>query len=349
MAGFDRDALLTIGIGFLCVFAIATAAGTLDAILVPEGQGIPGVDNPGGGDRPGGDSNVTGGPGGEIIRGDSGVEGGRITMCVRPLTGLAGTLLYFAPVGAVFYLIARRWNASTAMLVGYAAAPFIVLGYFFLTACPEAGGNMPGQGGNSSALEGLAGTQIVDATNISPLIPIGLFGIALLGVVLLFYTSTDDEELAVEDEEAIDEPSVEELGAAAGAAADRLEARDADVDNEVYRAWREMTDLLDVEDPDTSTPGAFAEAAIAAGIDRTYVDELTRLFEEVRYGHKDPETREEDAVEIFRAIEAEYAPDRTDRPGADGPGPDGATPDGEMDFRPDDPMTDERDDGEGDE
>lgn len=341
MVRLERDALLTIGIGFLCVLALATAAGTLDTVLVPEGQGIPGVSNPGGnGSMPGGDSNISGGQGGEIVTGDSGVESGRITMCVRPLTGLAGVLLYFAPVAIAFYLLARRYNASTSMLVGYATSPFIVLGYFFLTACPEAGGNMPGESEGGSPLEGVAGTEVLDATNVSPFIPIGLFGLALLGVVLLFYTSTDDEELASETDDEIDETSVAELGQAAGAAADRLQERNADVDNEVYRAWREMTGLLDVEDPETSTPGTFAEAAVAAGIDREHVTELTRLFEEVRYGHKDPEAREDHAVEIFRTIESAYAPDRAAETGSGEP----AFERDESHEAPDDrPMTDEDD------
>jgi hypothetical protein len=72
---------------------------------------------------------------------------------------------------------------------------------------------------------------------------------------------------------------------AAGRAADRLLAdTDASVENEVYRAWREMTHALEVDAPASSTPGEFAEAAVAVGLDPTDVQTLTDLFEEVRYG-----------------------------------------------------------------
>nr|WP_303647699.1 DUF4129 domain-containing protein [Haloarchaeobius sp. HME9146] len=97
------------------------------------------------------------------------------------------------------------------------------------------------------------------------------------------------------------------IGAAAGRAADRLETSTA-VDNEVYRAWREMTTHLDVPEPESSTPAEFAEAAIAAGMTREQVTELTALFEEVRYGGEDPTTdRESRAIEALRAIESAHA------------------------------------------
>ena len=110
------------------------------------------------------------------------------------------------------------------------------------------------------------------------------------------------------------------VGRAAGRAADRLE-RTVDVDNEVYRAWREMTTLLDVERPESSTPGEFAAAAVDAGLSQSDVSELTRLFEAVRYGDRDPEGREEPALAVFRRIEAEYAEEEDevtpDRAGGD--------------------------------
>lgn len=112
----------------------------------------------------------------------------------------------------------------------------------------------------------------------------------------------DDEET----EEPTDDVAVEQVGEAAGRAADRLDAADVDVDNEVYRAWREMTDHLDIRRPQSSTPGEFAAAAVDAGLDRGDVTELTRLFEEVRYGDRDPTERADRAVAILRRIEDAY-------------------------------------------
>ncbi|MFB6219563.1 MAG: DUF4129 domain-containing protein, partial [Halobacteriaceae archaeon] len=88
---------------------------------------------------------------------------------------------------------------------------------------------------------------------------------------------------------------------------DRIEAR-ADTDNEVYRAWQEMATLVGGDRPETSTPGEFADDAVAAGMDPADVEELTRLFEEVRYGDAPPtDEREQRAVRTLRAIEDAYA------------------------------------------
>jgi len=94
------------------------------------------------------------------------------------------------------------------------------------------------------------------------------------------------------------------LGAVAGRAADRIE-RAAAVDNEIYRAWVAMTERLDVEHPESSTPGEFEAAAVAAGVDAGTVAELTALFERVRYGEEAPTAETESrAVAALRAIEA---------------------------------------------
>lgn len=95
----------------------------------------------------------------------------------------------------------------------------------------------------------------------------------------------------------------------AGRAADRLEDADADVDNEVYRAWEEMTEHLEVANRGARTPGEFRTAALDAGMARQDVDLLTDLFEEVRYGGA-PATsgREEEAAEALRRIETTYTP-----------------------------------------
>ena len=128
----------------------------------------------------------------------------------------------------------------------------------------------------------------------------------------------DDDLLAEPAEDAIadESPSLAAVGAAAGRAADRIEGR-ASVDNEVFKAWAEMTELLDLERPETVTPGEFAAEATAAGMDPDHVTELTDLFQAVRYGGKEPTPeRETRAVETLRKIEAAYAND-ADGEGAD--------------------------------
>jgi hypothetical protein len=96
------------------------------------------------------------------------------------------------------------------------------------------------------------------------------------------------------------------VGRVAGEAADRIDG-DAAVDNEVYRAWRRMTELLDAADEAARTPGEFHRAAVDAGMDPDDVAELTALFEAVRYGPADADAdRERRAREALRAIEATY-------------------------------------------
>jgi hypothetical protein len=74
-----------------------------------------------------------------------------------------------------------------------------------------------------------------------------------------------------------------------------------------------MTGYLDVDSPESSTPAEFADAAVDAGMSDGDVDELTRLFEEVRYGGKDPtDDRESRALAALRRIDSEYADDGGD-------------------------------------
>jgi hypothetical protein len=102
--------------------------------------------------------------------------------------------------------------------------------------------------------------------------------------------------------------SAQQVGAAAGRAADHIEGAGS-VENAVFRAWREMTDHLDLPRR-TTTPGEFADAAVEAGMRPDDVRELTALFEASRYGGVDPdEARERRAVDALRRIEREYAPD----------------------------------------
>ncbi|MFP8957930.1 DUF4129 domain-containing protein [Natrialbaceae archaeon A-CW3] len=95
----------------------------------------------------------------------------------------------------------------------------------------------------------------------------------------------------------------EAVSRVAGEAADRIGAKSG-LENEVYRAWREMTDHLEVDRPESSTPGEFATAAVAAGFDADDIDELTSVFEAVRYGDY-PVTppQEQRAIECLRRLE----------------------------------------------
>ncbi len=162
--------------------------------------------------------------------------------------------------------------------------------------------NGTGSGGSGSVNPAVPGTDI-------PIVVLGGIAVVLVGVVALFVLSggrsdpSKDEDL--DDQESIDELNA--VGSAAGRAASQL-AAGVDSMNAIYRAWAEMTDALEVSNPDTTTPGEFAEAAIQAGMDPDDVQELTRLFEAVRYGDEPPLPDRIDRAEgALRRIEAAYA------------------------------------------
>lgn len=171
--------------------------------------------------------------------------------------------------------------------------PLAKAGNFSLV--PKGGSGAPGSG---------AGTSVLDP---SFLLMAGLAVVLLGAIALLFISSGGNDPEPDPGEVEPDDTDVRAVGRAAGEAADRIESA-TDVDNEVYRAWREMTDHLDVANPASSTPAEFAAAAVDAGMAREDVDRLTSLFEEVRYGGESPtEEREREAVEALRRIEREYA------------------------------------------
>lgn len=310
-----RDTARVVIVGVVAVAAIAMGAATIQS-TVAFGTGDTADPSPesdpsgqqGGGLEGAGEGNVTGNLGG-------GGEGegfvADLSTCVRPLSAWYGGLAYFGIFGLVVLGIRRRYSTGASFLGMYALAPVVLTAYFFATNCASA--NRSG-GGNSAIVEGIgdaADTGLV-ALDVPPIALVGVFGLVLVGTAVVLYRASGDQEFATDEEESEESESradVGDLAAAAAAAADRLERHNADVDNEVYRAWRDMTELLDVPKPRSSTPGEFAAAAVAAGLDEADVARLTELFEEVRYGERDPESREERAIEVFRSIEAEYGTD----------------------------------------
>ncbi len=199
------------------------------------------------------------------------------------------------------------------------AVPFVlaaVVAYLLLVVVGDLSGSalpQPAIIGDGSTPGGPPGDGGSSDPSSLPLGLLAVLGVALAGVALVAVRArgrrgdegSDDTAGRNDDRRAA-------VGRAAGRAADRLEAGGA---NEVYRAWREMTALLDVEAPETSTPGEFADAAVDAGLEGEAVRELTRLFEDVRYGDAPAAASEDRAVAVFRRIEAQYA-ETTDGDGA---------------------------------
>lgn len=135
----------------------------------------------------------------------------------------------------------------------------------------------------------------------------GVLVVGIVAVVALIALSGDDPDPdSPEESDPSDDAAVAAVRQAAERANDRL-AAGAALDNAIFRAWREMTDALEVGDPETTTPGEFAARARAAGMDPEAVDDLTGLFADVRYGDRPvTDERERRAREILETI----APDR---------------------------------------
>ena len=306
----DRDRVLPLALALLAVVALALAAATLDSAVVADGAGLAGDGSGVGSD----DGNVAGEPGGgtdaAADRSLAGAAGTSEPLCLpalrEPPALLVGGLL-FAGLFAVVYRSTRSTAAGTAVC-GAVGLPVGLL-WAGLASCGSAGdvappptggavgeGMLPAGGGGSDGAAGAVSSS-------TPLI--ALFVAVAIAVVLVALLATGSDGRAADetsDPDEGEEPAAA-VGRVAAAAADRIADGDADADNEVYRAWRRMTERLDVASPETTTPREFRRAAVEAGMDREDVAALTRLFESVRYGDREPtDDRERRAVETFRRL-----------------------------------------------
>jgi len=217
--------------------------------------------------------------------------------CPAPL-GEWRAVLALAGVLVVLGVLALRRGHSPAVPVVVTVAPLVAV----LALCPVRV-PVPATGtGFGGPQVPLTGTQV-------------LFGLLAVAGVLhvaagawFWYRMTGNRRVSGEGPDLDDDDALSALGDAAGAAADSIEEPTA-AENEVYRAWRRMTAALDVDEPTSSTPEDFAEAAVDAGMDPEHVARLTDLFRDVRYGGKDADEREEHAVEVLRQIERAYGGD----------------------------------------
>jgi hypothetical protein len=327
----NREQVASGLLALLAVLALGVVAATLDAAGGGAGAG------PGTGPGPG-------------VADDGGFSlGGGFEQLDPPPVTLPAWLETLLSVGfllaAVYgcYELYREYGARqllSAAVVGALAAAGI---YALLSLLqPDDSGTGIGfrEGEPSLPAGGGGATDAVARSVDPPTALLAMVGLLLLGAVAVIVRASGDQRRPLPAESTPDDASPATPAAvadAAGRAADRL-AGDVDPENAVYRAWREMTADLPV-DHATGTPAAFADAAVAAGLDREDVAELTRLFEEVRYGGVPASAeRVERAEAALRRIERTYA----DEPGPVGEEPaptDGRTPaDGTVDG----------DDGEGD-
>ncbi len=302
----DRRTLVVLVVAALAVVAIGLSAATLTSTVSPsggEGQGISDEVGDSGVNQP----DVGGEPEGE--------DGSDWSSLIQRLFLVIGIV---ALLGALRYAVENPSRAVVlaAVLVVAVLAIYLVLEVADNTQIDpgelreqqqQEEEQQDGNGGGSPRADGESdGSQGLPLAPLFGFLVVVLFGIAL--VMRQFRPGSDDDV----DEDGAESPEeTAAMGAIAGRAADRIEDGPeddgSDTDNEVYRAWEEMTTQLDIESGEATTPREFERRAVAAGMSPDDVRELTDLFETVRYGGEAATAdRERRAVSVLRRIESTY-------------------------------------------
>ncbi|TKX85801.1 DUF4129 domain-containing protein [Halorubrum sp. SS5] len=312
-----RDALVAVAVALLALVALGVAAATLNTAVDTGSGGFGG----GGGEAPSVGSD-TGDPGVLSSSGEAG-EFSASGLCfpsLREPPAVLALLVGLTLLAAITYRDTASPFASVAV-ASVMGAPVGVL-FWVLSTCRSVAESVTvslGLGGNGTSIlpAGAVGGAGVGGGEGAASAPQILFALVVVVAVIASVAAlllaggddeTDGDAAARAEEPAEEPPDLDAIGRTAGEAADRIESSDAD--NEVYRAWRDMTDVLDVDRPASSTPAEFATAAVDAGVDEEPVTALTEVFERVRYGGEDAtDDRERRAVEALRRIEERHGGD----------------------------------------
>jgi hypothetical protein len=310
-----RDTLLAVALALLAVVALGVAAATLDSAVSLGGGGFGGVegDTPSAGDGPG-DPGFSPSPGGDFALATQ-------PLCYEFLREPPALLVLFGSLVGIAAIVYRDTRSALPALAAAGAVGFpIGLIWWGLATCGSVSDESEFELGIAGSDEGLIPEGAAGGTGAgggegaasAPELLFALVVIAALvaSVGVLLLAGGDDEATpgsgaAAENDPDEPEPDLATVGRTAGQAADRIESSDAD--NEVYRAWRDMTAVLDVDRPASSTPAEFAAAGVDAGVDEEPVETLTEVFERVRYGGADAtDDREQRAIAALRQIEERH-------------------------------------------
>jgi hypothetical protein len=315
----QRDTAVAVVLALLALLAIGAAGATLENPAAADG---------GSGFGSGSGGSLGGGDGGGGAENGSTSSGGGMQWtgelsgaCMQILQTLPAKLLLVGLVTAVSgYVWWRTGSVGFGVITAVLYGPLVYFVWFALAGCQTLQEAMPrsrrpangttrtptGEAGGGSL-----GSAAETATSQPSVLLAVVLVVLLLAAVILLYVASADDIVGSQPEEPPDaddeETDIAAVGRVAGEAADRIEGDEA-FSNEVYRAWREMTEHLAVEHPESSTPAEFATAAVDAGMAPDDVRELTDLFEEVRYGDREvTEERERRAADALRRIEESYA------------------------------------------
>lgn len=305
-------------IPLLAIIAISLAAATLTSPTAVGGIGTGDENNPSEGLQSPADQ--PGGPGFSISfadgpAGDLGSVAPLINLpCFEFLADdqfLTGALITLVILAYILYKIAGVLVPIGLYVV--AAAPVILL-YRIFTACVPVDQSQV-------ALFSLGSSTVANATSISlPLPGLGgaetaagtveptsvflfiLLGVGLLIAIIILYESTgDDVQSNVTPRTSTGIPwQISTKSVESSQSLPHIE-NSVIADNKIYQAWKKMTEDVDISRPNSSGPREYARKAIEEGKHPGAVERLTALFEETRYGTKQPspesETEAEEALE----------------------------------------------------
>lgn len=306
----NRDRITPIVLALLAVLALGASAATLNTARHGLDQGSSG-DVGTGGD---GSTFNLGSPPPNDSSADSSASTGILQV-------LFGVLLLIGCIGLAVAIYRNGRSLLPVIAVMVLFAVLVLLLFYglqrFSTPPPQkTGGSKPPS--RPSGAPGNAGDVVSPIVNEPSTILFVFLAGAVIVAAILLVRSTGNSPLSStllnSDDTESDTGETSEaaaVGAAAGRAADKIESEtetetDVPFSNAIYHAWQEMTSHLDLQ-RETTTPGEFAVAAVAAGMAHDDVDELTTLFEATRYGNVDAsEEREQRAVAALRRIEREY-------------------------------------------
>jgi hypothetical protein len=315
----NRDVVRVLALALLAVLAVGLISATVTDVTDPGPQRGEGGGGGSPGDRGAGDDSgllPSENREGEPVGGNSGPSTGGSPVCIEQIDTPEVQFGILAALALLFGVVRYQQHGRAAVAVLAVIAPSVGLLYGALLcpsqSLPRRAASEGRDPSDTSGASGVEGGGVPETVFDAPLWLVVLVGAVVVGAVLVAVSRSDGFGSVfgvAGGEETGDVPGtdVAAVGRVAGRAADRIQTG-VDADNEVYRAWAAMTEHLDVERPASSTPAEFADAAVAAGIDRADVEELTGLFAAVRYGGEAPtDERERRAVDALRRIEEAYA------------------------------------------
>lgn len=192
-------------------------------------------------------------------------------------------------VGGVYAVLTWTWSQLRAFLISAGAklAILAVAGlafYLFLSVFPDV------SGGGSSGMTGQGGEQgmgsVAESAGIDFPMFLGAVALLVVLIVVAVVITRGNDEAAQTVEPSAAEPaerSTPARGTGSSDASPTTGVGNVAADNEVYRSWLALADAAGA-DVSRDTPADVADRAIERGVDERAAEEITSLFQSVRYG-----------------------------------------------------------------